>query len=498
MSTRASARLNRANSRTTATPAPSEGSPTPGAVNTEARSTRAGSAKAKRAGLGTKDSKNYGSKVASAKPMRMAPTGSTAAVAGIESAVEQAHARDVVHVTQADSVHEQAEVQTQEAQSADHSVERALTRRGGRRAAQERRDQIAEEFSLSNDESTLRRQLVFSNTINVTDRPLSALLQRQHYITLATFVLVLALLFADIYRGPLLGPRFDLLKNRHLVGKTSTILPLDVSNVEQRFNALEHDVRNSLHNLEYRIRKSPSQSPTVMKPRKINFFSHLHRMAINELLTSPTGAVPRWCDGSSVPVPKKPALWQKLLHQGVCLQRIINSTAQSVFAPWGEDTGPSWCAAAGDAKLQLATHVQGPMTPTELVVEYNPRTNELHPQRVPAPKVIELWMAVVDDDTRESIGMDFEARYGPFEQDSKTGAPKALTREYVPIGRWTYDYHSENHIQTFSVITDLKRATTSKLVVRVNSNWAAEPFTCLYRLELHGVPHHSSEENPIP
>ncbi|KAL8712941.1 MAG: hypothetical protein Q9220_002799 [cf. Caloplaca sp. 1 TL-2023] len=498
MSARANSRTTRASNRATSTPAPSQGSPTPEAINADARSTRAGSAKPKRAVLGTKDSKTYGSKVASAKPMRMAPTGSTAAVAGIESAIGQAHARDVVHMTRADSIHEENEAQFSEAHSANNPANRVQTRRGARRAAQVQQDQIAEEMSLANDDvqsedrSAVQRQLIFSDTDTTIDLPLSSLLRRQHYMTFATFVLILALLFADIYRGPLLGPRLDLLKNRHLVSKTSSIVPLDVSNVEQRFNALEHDVRSSLSNLEYRIRNSPSQSPTAMKPRKINFFSHLHRLAINELLTSPTGAVPRWCDGSLSPVPKAPALWQKLLHQGVCLQPIINATAQSVFAPWAEDTGPSWCAAAGDAKLQLATYVQGPMTPTELVVEYNPRTNEIHPKRVPAPKAIELWMEVAGDDTRESIGRDFEAMYGPFEQHSNTGALKSLPREYVPIGRWTYSYHSENHIQTFSVVIDLKAATTSKLVIRVNSNWAEEPFTCLYRLKLHGIPHHSN------
>ncbi|KAL8784847.1 MAG: hypothetical protein Q9213_003751 [Squamulea squamosa] len=331
----------------------------------------------------------------------------------------------------------------------------------------------------------LHRQFTLSNSDSSIDRPLSSLLNRLHYAGLAAFMLILALIFADIYRGPLLGSRFDLLKNRYSVGNESITLSPQLTALEQRMTAIEHGCRHQVDSLKYEFLSQPRDLHDVYTRGKINYFSQIHGVAVNYHLTSPTNRVWVWCDGTekSEP-PKTPTWWQR--HdpfKRLCSVSITQQQPATVFGPWEESEGPSWCAASGDAVLQLAATVRSPMTPTELVVEYNPNSKQIDSRTVPAPKEIELWMSVSNDVLRESIGQDFETLYGPAK-----GPGKALPQEYVPIGRWMYDLHSTNYVQAFKVPVDLKEATTGNLVVRVNSNWAGSPFACLYRLRLHGIP----------
>ncbi|KAL8862182.1 MAG: hypothetical protein Q9178_001638 [Gyalolechia marmorata] len=331
----------------------------------------------------------------------------------------------------------------------------------------------------------LQRQFNLSNSDSSIDRPTPSFFNRLHYAGLVAFMLMLSLIFADIYRGPLLGSRFDLLKSRYPVENHSAIVPSQLAALEQRMTVMEHGFRNQIDTLNYELRSQPRNLHAADTEGKINYFSHIHGVAVNYHLTSPTNKIWIWCDGheTSDP-PKTPTWWQR--HdpfRRLCSVSITKQQPATVFGPWEESEGPSWCAAAGDAMLQLATTVNGPMTPTELVVEYNPNSKQIDAHTVPAPKEIELWMSVSDDVLRESIGQDFEALYGPTK-----GPVKALPREYVPLGRWTYDLHSPNYMQAFKIPIDLKEATTGNLVVRVNSNWADSPFACLYRLRLHGLP----------
>lgn len=351
-------------------------------------------------------------------------------------------------------------------------------------------DERSEQFGQSIGEQSLggaralHRQFTLSNSDSSIDRPVSSFFNRLHYAGLAAFMVLLSLLFADIYRGPILGSGLDLLKSRYPIGNHSTIVPSQLAALEQRMTAMEHGFRNQIDTLKYELHSQPRNSPAGRTAAKINYFSQVHGVAVNYHLTSPTNRVWVWCNAAekSDP-PKTPTLWQRYdPFKRLCSVSITQQYPATVFGPWEESEGPSWCAAAGDAVLQLAATVKGPMTPTELVVEYNPNSKQIDSRTVPAPKEIELWMSVSDDVLRESIGREFETLYGPSE-----GFVKALPHEYVPIGRWTYDLHSSNHMQAFEVPISLKEATTGNVVVRVNSNWAESPFTCLYRLRLHGL-----------
>ncbi|KAL8673941.1 MAG: hypothetical protein Q9168_001636 [Polycauliona sp. 1 TL-2023] len=330
----------------------------------------------------------------------------------------------------------------------------------------------------------LHRQFTLFNSDSSIDRSDAHLFNRLHYAGFAVFMLLLSLILTDIYRGPLMGSGLDLLKSRYPVGNHSAIIPSQLVALEQRMTAMEHSFRSQIDALKYKLHSQPWNSAAAHAKAKINYFSQVHGVAVNYRLTSPTNRVWLWCDAAekSDP-PKRPTWWQRNdPFKRLCSVSITQQYPATVFGPWEDSEGPSWCAAAGDAVLQLAANVKGPMTPTELVVEYNPNSKQIDSRTVPAPKEIELWMKVSDDVLRESIGQEFEALYG-----STNDLVKALPHEYVPIGRWTYDLHSSNYVQAFEIPIKLKEATTSNVVVRVNSNWAESPFTCLYRLRLHGL-----------
>ncbi|KAL8648755.1 MAG: hypothetical protein Q9226_005863 [Calogaya cf. arnoldii] len=347
-------------------------------------------------------------------------------------------------------------------------------------------DQLSEQFEQPDGEQPfgeLPRQLDDSSSDSSIDRPVSFLFNRFHYAGFAAFVLLLTL-FADIYRGPLFGSRLDLLKSRYPVGNHSTIVPSQLAVMEQRMTAMEHGFRNQIDTSKYELHSQPRIPSAGSTKAPINYFSQIHGVAVNYQLTSPTNRVYEWCNPAekSEP-PQTPTFWQRNHpFKRLCWVSITQQNPATAFGPWEESEGPSWCAAAGDAVLQVAATVQGPMTPTDLVVEYNPNSKQIDSRTIPAPKEIELWMSVSDDVLRESIGQEFEALYGPT-----NSLAKALPDEYVPIGRWSYDLHSPNYMQAFTIPINLKEATTGKVVVRVNSNWANSPFTCLYRLRLHGL-----------
>ncbi|KAL8921228.1 MAG: hypothetical protein Q9208_005839 [Pyrenodesmia sp. 3 TL-2023] len=454
------------------------------------RSSRAGSArpsgKGRRSTVGNKDTKTYGSKIAALGAERLATAAEDGAVGGIEAALNQTQAQNEedTGLRQDDhlaAVQEEGNERSSGSHSGHTSGRRAQVIFQADEQEESRVDPIEEDILHPNGNqplegfSMLQKQITLSSSDTSIDRSVPSIFQPKHYYALAAFLLVLMLLFADIYRGPLLGERFDLLKSRLAVGNHTVMPPpVDMSNMEHRMTTLERLVQQQAGALH-----------VADEPHPANFFSHLHKAIVDYPLTSPTGYFWARYDGQISLT--QPSWFESWIYPRFKKYEVTRNGPAVVFRPWEESDSASWCAAAGEAKLQLGVNIKGPMTPTELVVEYNPYSKQLEPNKIPAPKEIELWMLVLDDDDRESIRQEVDARYGDsFVSDALTET-RSLSEAHVPIGRWTYDFHATNHVQTFPIDIDLKGAGTKQVVVRVNSNWANDPFTCLYRLRLHGV-----------
>ncbi|KAI4132955.1 MAG: hypothetical protein LQ338_000422 [Usnochroma carphineum] len=441
------------------------------------RSSRAGSARA-RSKLGAKDTKTYGSRIVAAGAERVAAAAVEGrAVGGIEAALNQVQEQPEEAIGQPE---EETLAPVQEEASQHSSELYGITTR--------ERVQIIEQVSgqdrsridrlegeargLNGNQplegsSVLRKQITLSSSDTSIDRTLSSFLQLKHYLALAAFLMVLVLVFADIYRGPLLGNRFDLFNSR--------LAPIDTSSIEDRLKGLETK-------LQYYQPKESNIRDILL--RQVNFFSEYNKAEIDWPLTSPTRIRDPECHHWLIP---PLSWWSQYLWMPECADSLSGVEADSVLSrPWHDASGPAWCAPHGEGKLQLGVKVQVLVTPTELVVEHMPRSAELDKDTAPAPKEIELWMEVLDDTVREFIGREAEAVYGEFEYYEHS-TRNSLTDEYVPIGRWTYDHHSPDYIQPFPIEIDLRGAHSTRLVVRVNSNWGQTPYTCLFRLRLHGI-----------
>ncbi|KAF8591078.1 hypothetical protein K439DRAFT_1656900 [Ramaria rubella] len=76
----------------------------------------------------------------------------------------------------------------------------------------------------------------------------------------------------------------------------------------------------------------------------------------------------------------------------------------------------------------------------------------------------------------------------PPEEDAY---PASLPRSphYIRLAQFSYDVHSPEHIQTFSVPKEIQEigADFGVVVLLIKNNWGEEDFTCLYRLRVHGT-----------
>jgi len=333
----------------------------------------------------------------------------------------------------------------------------------------------------------------------------------------ASVLFLLMLAFADIYRGPLFGHKYDLLRWRSDVldvskdSKSFTSPELGV--LARRFDVLEHQFQK-LSNIP---RASQTGQPNV---RKINWFSPGLGALAAPKISSPTRKLIRTYQQSryksTVPDGKLTSLLSSLGYKASSILKasVVGTTIvkylekgnqkydieevrdlEEALLPW-HDVGDCWCAPSTRGKLQLAVALPRWITPTELVVEHVPK-GELH-DIGNAPKEIELWIQVNFEEIREQIISEMTQMFPDIYKDASqrgkgSDTVRALDKTFVPVGRWTYDINAGNHVQTFATSVDLEKwlnadrgANTRRVVFRANSNWGSADSTCLYRVKLHG------------
>ena len=147
--------------------------------------------------------------------------------------------------------------------------------------------------------------------------------------------------------------------------------------------------------------------------------------------------------------------------------------------------------------MQLTVDIMRPIIPTELVVEYMSKDASPTGFMATAPKEVELWIQVEDPIARHKYSLAMAEHWGTnlwwksSPQGRSISKKRELGDEWVPVGRWMYDIHAKSNIQGFKVLAapDLAdhNITTSKLAVRVNSNWGNRNMTCVNRFQMFGL-----------
>ena len=249
----------------------------------------------------------------------------------------------------------------------------------------------------------------------------------------------------------------------------------------------------SLHNrvtkVEQHVRDlslGPKSVDNVAAKHQINWFTPGLGTGIDLYLSSPTLSR---CDPTWTP---EGWPWSMFKSQ-TCPQVSMSQPHFAALSPWFDPVDDSWCAPPSDGKLQLTVVLPRTVAPTELVVEHAAMDELPAGYMNSSPREVELWIHVPNDSKRQTL-MEAIGHVNPSlleyssPQGKTLGDRQALPFDYVPVGRWEYDIYANRAVQTFPLPLPLAQydVGTSKVAVRVNSNWGNAKFTCLSRLRLYG------------
>ncbi|MCJ1252319.1 hypothetical protein MMC24_000124 [Lignoscripta atroalba] len=306
---------------------------------------------------------------------------------------------------------------------------------------------------------------------------------------MASGVIFFAYRAVDGYTHRPRGPALRNLTSEQLA--ISAEFAAEFNHLERRVDLHENRIVASFEHLSARINKLsndikqlPTAQPEGHKFHRVNYFSTGLGAVVDPYLTSPTKMIRR-------------SLKTRLISSwnSITLRQSLPPT--EALGPW-DDIGDCWCAPPSggnsDGKSQLSVLLPREMIPTDLVVEHIHRDATL--DIASAPKELELWVQILDEDIREAAGNAAFSRL-PNDYEEKLWAAqkqdpfnKALDRTWLRIGKWRYDINSRHNVQSFHVAVRLEdfHASIRKVVVRVNSNWGNRDYVCLYRLKLYGIP----------
>lgn len=291
-------------------------------------------------------------------------------------------------------------------------------------------------------------------------------------IVLFMLGLLILLLFYEVSRSRVFG-----FGNESDISRGFNMAPWTWGILDRRIGKLEHHVQDlSLDSL--------SVHDTVTK-HQVNWFTHGFGTGIDLYLSSPTlsGCDPYWT----------PDAWPwSMFKSQVCPQVSLSEPQYAALSPWTDPVDDSWCAPPSNGKLQLAVVLNRLISPTELVVEHAALDEMPHGFMGSSPREVELWVQIPNDRNRADV-REAVHKMDPFllvdsSPQGKTIGAQALPLDYIPIGRWEYNIHANQRMQTFTVPIALRDfgAGATNVAVRVNSNWGNVKFTCVSRLRLYG------------
>ena len=230
-----------------------------------------------------------------------------------------------------------------------------------------------------------------------------------------------------------------------------------------------HSLEREQHNLQNRLAKAESTnnirtSDLSLLLQQVNYFAPGTGAIVNPHKTSPTKIKPQ-------------TLSQRIFLRVTGWQKQLSRPPAVALEPW-EDFGDCWCAADTNSSARLAVSMGHLIYPTEFVLEHYPVAGSIAPDVTPMD--IEVWA---------DFGHLSSLQWVQYGLKSLQGA-NPLSKTMARIGTAHYDAtNGVNHVQTFKLnVNQVERTLTARDVdVLVTKNYGA-PYTCIYRVRMHGVP----------
>lgn len=299
--------------------------------------------------------------------------------------------------------------------------------------------------------------------------PLGFLVKHPLIVLLLIAVLMNTIGLLDVYRGPLLGAKHDILplRFRHLrSGDGQTPCP---GGDPEEIRKLQDDM-SKLHGLYKDLDTLVNDRPVP----GIDYISPQNNAEVWQKMTSPEK--------------KRPVTgWTSFLWKEKEF-----TAYQHIVAPF-KDRKKMWCAPSNHGKAQVTVMMAAQMAPTELVIRQNLAMSEALDADT-YPKEIELWVDIEDDKAREAILADVLKRFPDImtkteaQRGRQLAEAQALPSTFIPVGRYLYDVNANQAVQGWPIRTNIGHynASTMRAAIRISSNWGNIESTCLHEVSLYG------------
>ena len=239
---------------------------------------------------------------------------------------------------------------------------------------------------------------------------------------------------------------------------------------KMQLGTLAHvNINANIQNLDKKINHFSPNSGAIVNPRHTSpsfEFEHIRNLPIYKF----------WLHnlvGNPIPVAKAPF---------------------NALTEWNEQ-GQCWCSQANhnDVGATLAVITTHDVYPEEIVIEHIHPGATFEPGSV--PRYMELLAFVSDVDVFKKalpLSNDLFPRHWAMDQqyEEDHDGDSALPDGYLRIGAWKFDAERmrPETIQAFDVQLDLKMLgiKSHRFIVRATDNWGGVPYTCFYRIRMHG------------
>ena len=149
---------------------------------------------------------------------------------------------------------------------------------------------------------------------------------------------------------------------------------------------------------------------------------------------------------------------------------------------------PGSCWAFKGSNGHLGVRLSRPILPTDITVEHV--SEDMAMDLTSAPRDIEVWATVPHSlvDNLQALARNLSSQKFPQSSDIDSFS-MAYKTPIIRIASFTYDIKSGHSIQSFPITVPIRRlnVVSQQLVFRFLNNWGNSNFTCVYRVQAHGI-----------